>query len=184
MATFIKRILYIGAAYISLIGLVTFSLFMFEEAIQMATFGTWPASDAKDWQLVMSGCQTIEAANHTMKIVNCSIGWIQPLAFLSYRAYARSTDYYLDAMKAKIFAHAPEMLAGHKITTTISLRKARVMDTDDEAEEGILYQLSAKKALYVRFKEVPTATDLRVTGMVEANDHGAFIHADLVMPVK
>ena len=39
------------AVVLSILGIITFSLFIFEEAIQMATFGTWPAQYTKDWVL-------------------------------------------------------------------------------------------------------------------------------------
>ena len=137
-------------AYITLCGLVMFPCFIAEEAIQVAVWGTWPAQDAKDWELVMNGCKIVDNINLTLKIINYSIGWIQPLAFFSYRAYANATDYYVESLRAKIFAHAPEVLDGHIITATVSLKKARVIDTGEEP--GILYQLSAHKALYLYLK--------------------------------
>jgi len=51
------------AVILSILGIITFSLFIFEEAIQMATFGTWPAQYAKDWDLVMEGADTIASIN-------------------------------------------------------------------------------------------------------------------------
>jgi len=98
--------------YVTIVGLVTFTLFIFEESIQMATFGTWPAQDAKNWELVLEGMDVIESINLGMKTVNYLVGWIQPLAFFSYRAYAKSTDYYVKGVKAKIFAYAPSTFDG------------------------------------------------------------------------
>ena len=171
-------------AYITLCGLVMFPCFIAEEAIQVAVWGTWPAQDAKDWQLVMQGCKIVDNINMTLKIINYSIGWIQPLAFFSYRAYANATDYYIESLRAKIFAHAPEVLDGHIVTITVSLKKARIMDTDTEKDPGILYQLSAHKALYLHLKEKPTSPILRVTSMVEVNDHGVFLHPSSIVPVR
>ena len=118
-------------AYIAICGLVVFPLFLFEESIQMATFGTWPASDAKDWELVITGIKTIERINTTMKIVNYSLGWIQPLSFFSYRAYAIATDYYISGMKAKIFAHEPGALVGQEVVVSVKLTGTRVQVMDD-----------------------------------------------------
>jgi len=167
-------------AYITLCGLVMFPCFIAEEAIQVAVWGTWPAQDAKDWDLVMNGCNIVDSINTTLKIINYSIGWIQPLAFFSYKAYSNATDYYVKSLKTKIFAHSPGTLDGHIITATISLKKAKVMDT----EEGFLYQLSAHNALYIHFKQKPSSPILRVTAKIEKNDHGVFIHPNLIIPVQ
>ncbi|MFH1626084.1 MAG: hypothetical protein ABID54_13155, partial [Pseudomonadota bacterium] len=47
-------------AYVALCGLVLFPAFISEEAIQVAIWGTWPAQDAKNWALVLSGCDLIK----------------------------------------------------------------------------------------------------------------------------
>ena len=81
----------------------------------MATFGTWPAKTAQNWELVLEGCDIITGINTTMSVINYAIGWIQPLAFLSYRAYAKSTDYYVKALKSQAFANAPEAFIGRNV---------------------------------------------------------------------
>jgi len=118
----VKRALSGLALYISVVGLVTFTLFILEESIQMATFGSWPAQQAKDWRTVLAGCDQIRTVNRLLKIVNYGLGWIQPLAFLSYRAYGESTDIYVQGLEAKIFAHAPELFNGRTITFTFRPR--------------------------------------------------------------
>lgn len=106
------------AIYISFTGLVTFSLFILEESIQTAMFGTWPAQDAGDWYTVKFGIERIKEANKTLKTINYCFGWIQPLAFVAYRAYGRSTDAYIAGAEAKLFAHAPTIFNGEEITVT------------------------------------------------------------------
>lgn len=102
-------------AYIALCGLSMFPNFILEEAFQTAMFGSWPAQDAKDWNLVLKGCDLMRRINKTLKIINYGFGWIQPLAFLSYRAYSHSADYYVDALERKTFAYSPETFVGRKI---------------------------------------------------------------------
>ncbi|MCK8600087.1 hypothetical protein [Desulfoferrobacter suflitae] len=104
------------AVYISTAGLVTFSLFILEESIQTAMFGTWPAQEAKDWAVVQFGCDRIRDANRALKLMNYTLGWIQPLAFLAYKSYGESTDIYIQGLEAKIFANAPELFAGRAVT--------------------------------------------------------------------
>jgi len=112
----IKQWLAIIAIVLSIMGIITFSLFILEEAFQTVMFGTWPATDCQRWDIVMEGTELMAKITITMKIVNCSVGWVQPLAFISYRAYAKSADFYIKGMRAKILAHAPELLIGQRIT--------------------------------------------------------------------
>jgi hypothetical protein len=139
-----KAILSVLAIYISVTGLVTLSLFICEESIQWAMFGTWRAQDAKDWELVRFGCERMRDANTLMKTINYSLGWIQPLAFLAYRAFSESTDSYIWSLEARIFANAPEIFAGKTMTfaftpQTVAETKIQSLFIDGEAVEAIAY---------------------------------------------
>ena len=101
--------------YLSVAGLVTFSLFIHEEAIQTTMFGTWPAKSAKQWPLVLQGVEMMRNINRSAKIINYAVGWVQPLAFFSYRAYAKATDYYILGVESQVFAHAPELFIGREV---------------------------------------------------------------------
>lgn len=105
-------------SYLAIAGLVTFSMFIMEEAFQTTMFGTWPAQDAGEWRLVVRGVDTMEGINTTLKWTNRLGGWIQPFAFLAYGAYARSADFYIEALRAKAFANCPECFDGREITFT------------------------------------------------------------------
>ncbi len=122
----------------------------------MATFGTWPAQDAKRWDLVIRGADTIRATNRTLKIINYAVGWIQPIAFLAYRRYAISQDFYVDALLAKCFAHAPEMFIGRTIHvkffiqriehqgTEIWLRNGRTIVITDKEPETLVVMVDGR----------------------------------------
>jgi len=114
----IKTLLQMAAIVISLMGVVTFSLFILEEAFQTAMFGTWPAQDAKDWRLAKIGLDTQKKIVWWMKLVNYTVGWVQPLGFIAYANYARSSDYYMDGLGAKIFANCPECFDDEEFTFT------------------------------------------------------------------
>lgn len=105
----------IFAIYLSLAGIVTFSLFILEESFQTAMFGTWPAQDAQRWDVVLDGTKIMDHFIWWMDVVNYSSGWIQPLAFISYRAYSKSAKYYTRSLKAKVLAHQPELMEGQKV---------------------------------------------------------------------
>jgi len=119
----IKAVLSVLALLISVMGVITFSLFIFEEALQTVMFGTWAAQDAQRWDLVLKGCDTNRKINRTMKIVNYGFGWIQPFAFISYRAYGHSMDSYLDSLEAKVLAHEPELFTGRTVSIVFTPRE-------------------------------------------------------------
>jgi hypothetical protein len=154
----IKSALTFIALYITAVGLITFSNFILEEAIQMATFGTWPAKTAQNWELVLEGCDIISGINTTMSVINYSAGWIQPLAFLSYKAYAKSTDYYVKALKSQAFAHSPEIFVGRVVTFKFTPK------TIEQTEEG-LYLINRR--IHVIVDKMPDSTPMVVQGRLE-----------------
>jgi hypothetical protein len=154
-----KAILSVLAIYISVTGLVTFSLFICEEAIQCAMFGTWPAQDAKDWELVRFGCERMRDANTLMKTINYSLGWIQPMAFLAYRAFSESTDSYIQSLEARIFANAPEIFHGK--TMTFAFTPQTVAETPDGLFSHINHRLR-----FLSQTKLPTGRVKRVTGTI------------------
>jgi len=113
------------ALYLSASGLVTFSLFIIEESIQTAMFGTWQASDAGDWWTVKFAADRISDANRLLRMINIAGGWIQPLSFLAYRSYGRATEAYLAALEAKLLAKAPELFVGRIVTVSFTALEAR-----------------------------------------------------------
>ena len=110
-----KTYLRIFFTYITIVGIVHFTNFIHEEAIQTAIWGTWPAQDAKQWHLVKDGITVIKSINTSLKIVNYSLGWIQPLAMLGYYQFSKSTDYYIESLNAKTFANAPDLYIGEHV---------------------------------------------------------------------
>ena len=107
-----KKFLSIFAIYLSITGLISFSEFILEEACQTVMFGTWQAIDAKQWPFVLQSSDLMESSNNTLKVINYVFGWINPISFMSYRAYAIATDDYIHSLRLKIFAHRPELFAG------------------------------------------------------------------------
>jgi hypothetical protein len=112
----IKVFLSCFAVIMSIWGTVTFSLFILEESFQCAMFGTWPAQDANRWDLVRTGTKTMQGTVNTLRTVNNIIGWIQPLAFLSYRDFGKSAQGYIDSLNAKALAHDPSMFLDEVVT--------------------------------------------------------------------
>ena len=141
----LKVWLAIFAMYLSIAGLVTFSLFILEESFQTAMFGTWPAQDAQRWDIVLDGTDLMEKILKTMKIVNYSCGWIQPLAFISYRAYAKSEKYYIKGLRAKVLAHAPELMVNRKIEIKFKINQIKKYGDKFLLSNGRLVIVSDKR---------------------------------------
>lgn len=174
MITRIKSYLSIGAVILSALGVITFTLFIFQEAVQMVTFGTWPAQHSKDWDLVMEGCDTIESINRGMKIVNYSVGWMQPFAFFSYRAYGKATDYYVQALRRKVFASAPECFLGRRVELVF-------VPTRIEPATGGWKLINGK--VFVLADSVPETGKVLVSGIVERQGDFLEIRADSIRAV-
>jgi len=125
-------------AIITIMGIVTFSLFILEEAMQTVMFGTWPAQDANDWGLVLKGVDTNRKINRTLRVMTYTCGWIQPFAFVAYRQYAISMDYYIEALEAKILTKAPEVMMGRKLSINFAPRSSTQLKPDDSTQPQAL----------------------------------------------
>jgi len=163
----LKTTLMIVTLMLSIMGVVTFSLFIFEESLQTVMFGTWAAQDAKDWQLVLQGHDLNRGINATMKKVNTFFGWIQPLAWLSYRSYGQATDFYLDALQAKIFANNPALFAGRTIDFVFRPRSIIHNDKGSVLVNGKIHVVTSQQALSVQ--------EYTVRGLVSSTDDRSII---------
>lgn len=138
--TKITKVLKILLLYISVVGIITFSLFILEESFQTIMFGTWAAQDAGDWQTVKDGLTLMKSVNTTAIYLNNFVGWIQPLAFLSYKAYSKSANYYIAALQSKILAHAPELFINEQITFYFTpTKQTRLKSGEIRASSGKIY---------------------------------------------
>jgi len=154
------------ATILSIMGLITFALFILEEAMQTIMFGTWAAQDAGDWALVMAGCTSNRKINRTLKIVNYSVGWIQPFAFVAYKSYGEAMDFYIEALERKVLKREPGLFLGRtlkinvqpvnhrktadgylvKTKTGLLILSPKVLEANEEVS-GIITQYNATVAL-------------------------------------
>jgi len=103
--------------YLALAGLITFNLFILEEAFQTCMFGGWQAADVGEWRLIKRNINTMEGLHKPLIVTNYVGGWLNPFAFVSYKGYAKSEREYIDGLRAKCFANAPELFEGETVTT-------------------------------------------------------------------
>lgn len=119
-------------------------------------FGTWPAKDAQQWNLVLTGARLMEKINKTEKIICYSLGWIQPLAFFSYRQHIKSVEYYVQSLKTQVLVYEPELLVGEKMTYLFKPKKI------ETKPDGRRYAVSGKISVEV---DAQTSLDMmEVTG--------------------
>ena len=118
-------------------------------------FGTWPAQDARRYDVVLKGTDLMENTIITMKTINYVCGWIQPLAFISYRSYAISGDYYIEGLRSKIMAHEPELLIGRKMRIQFHIKDIR--------KKGNKFILSNGRIKIISDKEIHGIIDIEGT---------------------
>jgi len=101
---------------LSVMGLITFSLFILEESCQLCVFSNFAAVDAEDWGSVKDNNDVLRSINSTLDTINRILGWVQPLSYVSYKAWSKATKRYLATLDALAFAHQPELFEGRVIT--------------------------------------------------------------------
>lgn len=148
--------------YLTIAGMITFSLFILEEAFQTTMFGTWPAQDAGRWDIVKQGCNTMDGIILTMNIVNYSVGWFQPLAFISYRAYAKSAKLYVRGLRSKAIQNAPSLFLGNDIDMEFEVKSIQTI------EKGFL--IRSGRFAVIR-KQRPKDRVLNVSGKISLNNN-------------
>lgn len=114
--------------YLGLCGLWGFSCFIAEEAIQTAIFSVWQSIPCEEWRLVKHSITTMEAARTTMLTINNLGGQINPFAYYSYQAYGATSKEYIEALKARTFANAPELFKDETVTFTFNPSETEPMD--------------------------------------------------------
>lgn len=97
-----KFVTAISLFYFSLIGFITFPLFILEESCQVAMFATWAAKSAKAWDEMEKATDGLEKTNLTLKWLNFHFGWVNPFGWIAYHAYAVNTETYISANRRLI----------------------------------------------------------------------------------
>lgn len=162
----LKEKLSILMAVLSVMGIVTFSLFILQESFQTVMFGSWPAQDAGDWRQVRRGVLMMRATARTINIVNYSVGWIQPLAFISYRSYAKSAQYYLESLEKKTFARAPELFIGERVEFAFYPKQIKNIRGAREATNGKIRVILSK---------TPERGQITVSGVLRIDSEGRLV---------
>lgn len=149
--------------YLALAGLITFSMFILEESLQSVTFGIWPAKNAKAWANVKRGLDLMDNINSTLKIINYSVGWFQPLAFISYRAYSEASDSFIESSVVEVLANEPELYLNNKVRIEFIPRSI------ESLEDGSFLAVNGRLSVKQKFR--PTIGEvIRVEGILKKKD--------------
>jgi len=137
-------------------GSVGFFCFILEEAFQTIMFSTWQSIDVGQWKTVAQACDLMEQDCKIMKWTLYTVGWINPLALISYRQYARAGDHYIKALRCKIAIHAPEELIGKTVALSVTAGKIEVLDYGYRIHGGqlciLVDQIPTQKRLHIKGK--------------------------------
>jgi hypothetical protein len=146
------------AVFIAMFGVIGFSLFILEEGFQCAQFGTWQAIASGNWELTLQGADIMSSINTISRIVNYSIGWINPLSFFSYRSYQVASDYYIRTLKSRVFANAPEVFIGRNVRFSFTPRTI-------QQHAGHIELINDR--IHILTTEMPTGKTVSVQGRLE-----------------
>ena len=108
--------------YMSIIGMVSFSLFILEESLQTAMFSTWAAKNAGDWDLIIDANIFFKKTVNVMVRMNNLVGWLNPFSYVAYNAYGEATDEIILANESQLACFAPELLSERRIPITIHMK--------------------------------------------------------------
>ena len=156
-------------AYLTIAGIYSFSAFIIEEAEQQVIWGTWPSKDSKNYELVLEGADLLRSLNATLWWINWTIGYIQPLALLSYHSYWKSTKYYIKSLDAMIFAKAPETFDGRQVEFTFTPQKI-------VQEKGKIFLVNRKIRVVV--DEMPPMGKVKIKGVVRVEGNIIFVEEE------
>lgn len=102
--------------WLMLAGTVGFSLFILEESSQIATFSTFMSKTNQNHEYVLKAADCMYINNKIIHIVNYTVGWINPLSFISYKQYAQAQELYADMCIVHVLQNQPALLNGRTIS--------------------------------------------------------------------
>ena len=151
-----------------ILGVFTFPLFICNEAVRVAVWATWQA-DNSELYILLEGVDVIRAINQTSKAINYTGGWLHPISFQGYRAFAKATDYWLLTSESRILSHDPKLMDGRTVTF---LFRPRTIET---FEGGVLL---INDKVRVKTKTIPEVDVVWVCGKCKWTGDSLLIETD------
>ena len=111
----IQACLVILASYFTIVGTVSFSAFICEEACQVITFANFSVKQSSRYDLLEENLQTITKINNILDMLVTYFLWLNPFAYTSYGLYVEATEAYVKTMRAEGIAKAPSLYVGKHV---------------------------------------------------------------------
>jgi len=148
-------------AYLTIIGVISFSLFLFEESAQMLSFANFSASDTKRYDLMKTNLNIMSDIMDTAESMNRLLYILNPFQHKAYSAYVLATRAYISTLEGEILANAPELYINEKISMTFK------PDSYSAAQNNLF--IAENRSIKVILKQAPASKTIQVTGMAQAD---------------
>jgi len=97
-----KSFLWLLSILIAYAGLVGFTCFIFEEALQLQSFAAFMYVNSEDWEGLEEHIILMEKTQNVAEIWIKGIGWSNPIMWPAFLSYLDSNEAYIKALKRKI----------------------------------------------------------------------------------
>lgn len=88
--------------YFALASAVGFTMFIFEEAMQVTTFAAFAYQSAKDWDGLREHLAIMRAVDSISRVFIRYVGWLNPLMWPAYMTYLKANEAYIRAMESRV----------------------------------------------------------------------------------
>ena len=95
----IKDILWIISILIAYAGLVGFTCFIFEEALQLQSFAAYMYVNSGDWEGLEEHIKMMEKSQNFAEVWIKGIGWSNPIMWPAFLTYLDSNEAYISTLK-------------------------------------------------------------------------------------
>lgn len=153
-------------AYLAIVGIGSFALFIAQEQSQILTWSNFPAMDERRYDLVKMNLDSLEATTDFIRTVNFWWMWLCPPQKRSYEIYADGLRGYIETHKQIILAHEPKLYSGEQIAIKLNYKSI-------ERKKGRIVLRARKLAVFV--DSVPDTRPIEISGILRTNQSGAYI---------
>lgn len=154
-------------AYIAVIGIFGFALFIAEESAQVIMWSNFSASDTRRYDLMQKNCDAIKRINKTAKRINNYTMWLNPFQMWGYQAFHNATDLYVASLEAEILANEPNLLIGRQVSVLFHYKSTKKL------QSGKLRLTSGK--LSVELNRKPETNPVQLSGVLELIDESLVV---------
>jgi len=88
--------------YFTIFSAVGFTMFIFEEAMQVTTFAAFAYQSAKDWEGLAYHLGVMRKVVRAANVFIRYLGWLNPLMWPAYLEYLDANKAYIKAMEARL----------------------------------------------------------------------------------